>query len=105
MSLLQPNSPIVVVSAERSSCSFPTEWECRGDGGLVVYAYYMHGELFVGSGSTIGDAVANALNGQFRKRIGKHNEGELEYTRLKEETEGYIKWPEKETDDDPFKWW
>lgn len=85
---------MVRVSSLTQTCiKSPSQWEGRTSDGRQIYVRYRWGQLTIGIGNTIDEAVRSESN-LFKKQIGGMRDGDLDYVKLRTVTDGLIEWPE-----------
>lgn len=84
------------VSALRKTClACPSQWEGTLEDGRVIYARYRWGELSVGVGSDIDEAVHNGWTEEalFADQVGEGLDGFMDFAELKAHLHGLLEFP------------
>lgn len=58
----QPDGLPTLVALKKTCIACPSQWEGALEDGRVIYARYRHGELSVGVGNDIDEAVRNGVS-------------------------------------------
>ncbi len=100
-----PDGLPVVASLKRTCIACPSQWEGALDDGRVLYARYRWGELTVGLGERIDDAVkgSRSEDSLFLEHIGDGLDGFMSSEELRSHLHGLLEFPEElvvEDDDD-----
>jgi len=91
----QPDSPLELATLTRTCLACPSQWEGVLDDGRAIYVRYRHGELSVGIGGDIDDAVRNGMSDQalYAADIGDGLDGFMDVEELKTRLHGLLKLP------------
>lgn len=91
----QLDSPLELATLTRTCLACPSQWEGTLDDGRAVYVRYRHGELSVGIGEDIDDAVGNGMSDQalYAADIGDGLDGFMDVEELKIRLHGLLKLP------------
>jgi hypothetical protein len=81
----QPEGRPKVVALKKTSLACPSQWEGALEDGRIIYARYRHGELSVGVGDDIEEAVRNGMSDQalYMSHIGDGLDGFMNFDELK----------------------
>lgn len=81
----QPEGRPKVVALKKTSLACPSQWEGELEDGRILYARYRHGELSVGVGDDIEEAVRNGKSDQalYTSHIGDGLDGFMNFDELK----------------------
>lgn len=81
-----------VVTLKRTSIACPSQWEGAFADGRAVYSRYRHGELSVGVGEDVDDAVRNGMSDQalYLDHIGDGLDGFMDLEELKVHLHGFL---------------
>lgn len=74
-----------VIALKRTCLACPSQWEGTLEDGRAVYARYRHGELSIGVGDDIDEAVRNARSdvAVYAEEIGEGLDGFMDFEELK----------------------
>lgn len=91
----QPEGQPRVVALKKTCTACPSQWEGTLEDGRVIYARYRHGELSVGIGNDIDEAVHNgwtddALYGDY---VGDGFDGFMDFEELRVHLHGLLEFP------------
>lgn len=91
----QPDSPLGLATLTRTCLACPTQWEGTLDDGRAIYVRYRHGELSVGIGGDIDDAVRNGMSDQalYAADIGDGLDGFMDEEELRAHLQGLLELP------------
>jgi len=91
----QPDGRPKVVALKRTSLACPSQWEGALEDGRVVYVRFRHGELSVGAGDDIEEAVRNGMSDQalFADHAGDGLDGFMDFEELKVHLHGLLEFP------------
>jgi len=91
----QPDGPLELATLTRTCLACPSQWEGTLDDGRAIYVRYRHGELSVGIGEDIDDAVRNGMSDQalYAADIGDGVDGFMDVEELKTRLHGLLKLP------------
>jgi hypothetical protein len=91
----QPDSPLELATLTRTCLACPSQWEGALDDGRAIYVRYRHGELSVGIGGDIDDAVRNGMSDQalYAADIGDGLDGFMDVEELKAHLRGLLEFP------------
>ncbi len=91
----QPGGPLELATLTRTCLACPSQWEGTLDDGRAIYVRYRHGELSVGIGGDIDDAVRNGMSDQalYAADIGGDLDGFMDVEELKTRLHGLLKLP------------
>jgi hypothetical protein len=91
----QPDSPLELATLTRTSLACPSQWEGTLEDGRAIYVRYRHGELSVGIGRDIDDAVRNGMSDQalYTADIGDRLDGFMNTEELTTRLHGLLKLP------------
>lgn len=91
----QPDGPLELATLTRTCLACPSQWEGTLDDGRAIYVRYRHGELSVGIGGDIDDAVRNGMSDQalYAADIGDGLDGFMDVEELKTRLHGLLKLP------------
>jgi hypothetical protein len=86
---------IKVVALTRTSIACPSQWEGTLEDGRTIYARYRHGELSLGVGDDITQAVRNGMSDQslFADCLGDGLDGFMDFEELKAHLHGRLEFP------------
>jgi hypothetical protein len=98
----KPDGLPKLVALRKTCTACPSQWEGTLDDGRAIYARYRHGELSVGVGDDIDEAVTNsrtdaALHADY---IGDGLDGFMDLHELKNHLYGLLEFPPDLTDED-----
>lgn len=84
-----------LVALRRTSLACPSQWEGTLADGRVVYARYRHGELSVGLGDDITEAVRNGMSDRAlcADYVGDGLDGFMDFEELKVHLHGLLEFP------------
>lgn len=84
-----------LVSLRNTCIACPSQWEGTLEDGRAIYARYRHGELSVGVGNDINEAVRNGMSDQalFANDIGNGLDGFMDFQELKARLHGLLEFP------------
>lgn len=82
---------MIVLEVHQTCVARPAQWEGRLDDGRYVYARYRYGNLQIGVGSTLEDAVSD--DNTFNRQLSHSSDGTLTYQGLIDATAGIFTWP------------
>lgn len=84
-----------VTALKRTCLACPSQWEGTLEDGRAVYARYRHGELSIGVGDDIDEAVRNARSdvALYAEEIGDGLDGFMAFEELKVRLYGVLKFP------------
>jgi hypothetical protein len=74
-----------LMTLKRTCIACPSQWEGTLENGRVIYARYRYGELSVGVGNDIDEAVRNGMSDQalYADHIGDGLDGFMDFQELK----------------------
>lgn len=81
-----------LVSLKNTCIACPSQWEGTLEDGRAIYARYRHGELSVGIGSDINEAVRNGMSDRalYANDIGNGLDGFMDFQELKAQLHGLL---------------
>lgn len=84
-----------VTALKRTCLACPSQWEGILEDGRAVYARYRHGELSIGVGDDIDEAVRNARSdvALYAEEIGNGLDGFMDFEELKVRLCGVLEFP------------
>jgi hypothetical protein len=84
-----------VVSLRNTCIACPSQWEGTLEDGRAIYARYRHGELSVGVGDDINEAVRNGMSDQalYASDLGNGLDGFMDFRELKARLHGQLEFP------------
>lgn len=84
-----------LVSLKNTCIACPSQWEGTLEDGRAIYARYRHGELSVGIGKDINEAVRNGMSDQalYTDDIGNGLDGFMDFQELKAQLHGLLEFP------------
>src|SRR6187200_3071987 len=84
-----------LVSLKNPCIACPSQWEGALEDGRAIYARYRHGELSVGVGNDINEAVRNGMSDQalYANAIGNGLDGFMDPQELKAQLHGVLEFP------------
>jgi hypothetical protein len=84
-----------VAALKRTCTACPSQWEGALEDGRTVYARYRHGELSVGVGDDIDDAVRNGMSDRalYADHVGDGLDGFMDFEELKVHLYGLLEFP------------
>lgn len=84
-----------LVTLKRTCIACPSQWEGALEDGRAIYARYRHGELSVGVGNDIDEAVRNGMSDQalHADQIGDGVDGFMNFQELKAYLHGLLEFP------------
>lgn len=84
-----------VAALKRTCLACPSQWEGTLEDGRAVYARYRHGELSIGVGDDIDEAVRNARSdvALYAEEIGDGLDGFMGFEELKVKLCGILEFP------------
>lgn len=84
-----------VTALKRTCLACPSQWEGTLEDGRAVYARYRHGELSVGVGDDIDEAVRNARSdvALYAEEVGDDLDGFMSFEELKATLCGVLEFP------------
>lgn len=84
-----------LVSLKNTCIACPSQWEGALEDGRAIYARYRHGELSVGVGNDINEAVRNGMSDQalYAKAIGNGFDGFMDFQELKAQLHRVLEFP------------
>jgi hypothetical protein len=84
-----------LVTLKRTCIACPSQWEGTLEDGRAIYARYRHGELSVGVGSDIDEAVHDGMSDQalYADHIGDGLDGFMDFEELKIYLHGLLEFP------------
>jgi hypothetical protein len=93
----QPGGAPVVVTLKKTCIACPSQWEGTLDDGRAVYARYRWGELSVGVGKDVKDAVKSRREGKalFREHVGDGLDGFMDFEELRGHLYGLLDFPDE----------
>jgi hypothetical protein len=91
----QPGGRPKVMALKKTSLACPSQWEGVLEDGRFVYARYRHGELSVGVGDDIEEAVRNGMSDQalYMDHVGDGLDGFINFDELKVHLYGLLDFP------------
>jgi hypothetical protein len=89
------NSDAKVIALKRTCLACPSQWEGSLADGRAVYARYRHGELTIGVGDEIDEAVRNARSdvALYAEEVGDGLDGFMSFEELKAQLCGVLEFP------------
>jgi hypothetical protein len=88
---------VQVIEVKRTCFACPSQWEGKTKDGQVVYARYRFGELTVGMGKDLDDAVSKSSGALLVDvEVGGEFDGDMTFAVLKNLTAEKIEWPRRE---------
>ena len=80
-----------VVALKKTCVACPSQWEETLEDGRAVYAHYRHGELSVGIGDDVGEAIDNGMSDHalYVDDVGDWLDGYMDFEELKAHLRGY----------------
>ncbi len=86
-----------VTALKRTCLACPSQWEGTLEDGRAVYARYRHGELSIGVGDEIDEAVRNASSdiALYAGEVGDGLDGFMSFKELKAQLCGVLEFPAK----------
>ena len=90
---MQPVTKLVTL--KRTCIACPSQWEGTLEDGRAIYARYRHGELSVGVGNDLNEAVRNGMSDQalYADHIGDGLDGFMDFEELKAHLCGLLEFP------------
>ncbi len=87
--------PPKLTALKQTCIACPSQWEGTLEDGRVVYARYRHGELSVGVGDDIDEAVRNGTSDQalYADSTGDGLDGFMDFDELKVYLHGHLEFP------------
>src|SRR3954449_6556273 len=84
-----------LVSLKNTCIACPSQWEGTLEDGRAIYARYRHGELSVGVGKDIDEAVRDGMSDQalYANHIGDGLDGFMDFEELKVHLHGLLEFP------------
>jgi hypothetical protein len=84
-----------VTALKRTCLACPSQWEGTLEDGRAVYARYRHGELSIGVGDEIDEAVRNASSdvALYAVEVGDGLDGFMSFEELKAKVCGVLEFP------------
>jgi len=84
-----------VVALRNTSLACPSQWEGAFEDGRIIYARFRHGELSVGVGDDIEEAVRNGMADQalYADYFGDGLDGFMDFEELKVHLHGVLDFP------------
>lgn len=81
-----------MVALKKTSLACPSQWEGELEDGRMLYARYRHGEMSVGVGNDIEEAVRNGMSDQalHTSHIGDWLDGFMNFDELKFHLHGLL---------------
>jgi len=91
----QPNGRPRVLALKKTSLACPSQWEGALEDGRVLYARYRWGELSVGVGADIDEAVRCGMSEQafYAECVGEGLDGFMDFEELKVHLHGLLEFP------------
>jgi hypothetical protein len=88
-------SMLKLVTLRKTCIACPSQWEGILEDGRTIYARYRHGELSVGVGNDINEAVRNGMSDQalYANDIGDGLDGFMDFQELKAQLHGLLEFP------------
>jgi hypothetical protein len=89
------DSVLKLSTLKRTCIACPSQWEGTLEDGRAIYARYRHGELSVGIGTDISEAVRSGMSDQalFTDDIGDRLDGFMDIQELKAHLRGLLEFP------------
>ncbi len=96
----QPHGLPRLVALKKTCTACPSQWEGSLEDGRAIYARYRHGELSVGVGNDIDEAVGNSRSDQalYADYAGDGLDGYMDLDELKVHLHGLLEFPTNLTD-------
>jgi hypothetical protein len=94
--LVCDDDPVLKLVSLKNTCTAcPSQWEGTLEDGRAIYARYRHGELSVGVGNDINEAVRNGMSDQalYANGIGNGLDGFMDFQELKAQLHGLLEFP------------
>jgi hypothetical protein len=84
-----------LVALTKTCIACPSQWEGTLEDGRTIYARYRYGELSVGVGNGINEAVRNGMSDQalYADYIGDGLDGSMDFEELKVYLHGLLEFP------------
>lgn len=84
-----------VIALRKTSLACPSQWEGALEDGRTIYARYRHGELTVGVGKDIDEAVRSRRDGQafYADHVGDALDGFMDVEELRTHLYGLLEFP------------
>jgi hypothetical protein len=84
-----------VVALKKTCVACPSQWEGTLEDGRAVYAHYRHGELSVGIGDDVGEAIDNGMSDHalYVDDVGDWLDGYMDFEELKAHLRGLLEFP------------
>lgn len=101
------DDPVLKLATLKRTCiACPSQWEGTLEDGRAIYARYRHGELSVGIGTDVSEAVRSGMSDQalFTDDIGDGLDGFMDIQELRAHLRGLLEFPADlvvEHDDQP----
>jgi len=91
----QPEGRPKVLALRNTSLACPSQWEGVLEDGRAVYARYRWGELSVGVGESVDEAVRNGMSDQalYADPVGDGLDGYMDFEELKAHLHGLLEFP------------
>lgn len=91
----QSDGLLKLVALKKTCTACPSQWEGGLEDGRVVYARYRHGELSVGVGDDIDEAVSNGMSTRalYADYVGDGLDGFMNFEELKAHLHGLLEFP------------
>lgn len=91
----QPEGRLKVVALKKTSLACPSQWEGVLEDGRVIYARYRWGELSVGVGDGIDEAVRNGMSDDalYADPVSGGLDGYMDFGELKAHLHGLLEFP------------
>jgi hypothetical protein len=84
-----------LVTLKKTCIACPSQWEGTLNDGRAIYARYRYGELSVGVGNDVNEAVRNGMSDQalYADHIGDGLDGFMDFQELKVHLHGLLEFP------------
>jgi hypothetical protein len=91
----RPDGLPKVIALRKTSLACPSQWEGALEDGRMIYARYRHGELSVGVGKDIDEAVRSRRYGQalYADHVGDGLDGFMDFEELRTHLYGLLEFP------------
>jgi hypothetical protein len=91
----QPEGRLKVLALKKTSLACPSQWEGVLEDGRVIYARYRWGELSVGVGDSVDEAVRNGMSDDalYADPVSDGLDGYMDFGELKAHLHGLLEFP------------